>query len=242
MNPKVLIFAPISQVKDYCMPQWLEHISNLTYDNYFIYLVDNSEDRNYFKKYADSFPHIDYSWFNPKGLRSQDFIAESQERGRLYAMEGSFDYMMSIECDIFPPFDVIEQLLSNKKDIACGVYNWGFAEERKPLIQMAEHFDTHFQNRNMDIDEAYYFMDGKPKDIFHAGIGCALISAKVFHKIPFRSEPNSDAHSDTWFALDCFMRNFSIVADTSVVCEHQNQAWSYQEELIKTNQNVIKSK
>jgi cellulose synthase/poly-beta-1,6-N-acetylglucosamine synthase-like glycosyltransferase len=59
MNPKVLLFAPISQVKDYCLPQWLEHISNLTYENYHVYLVDNSEYSNFFKKYADSFPNID---------------------------------------------------------------------------------------------------------------------------------------------------------------------------------------
>jgi len=238
MYPKVLVFAPISQVKDYCLPQWLEHISNLTYENYHVYLVDNSDDSNFFKKYADSFPNIDYSWYNPKGLRSQDFIAQSQEKGRQYAINGKFDYIMSIECDVFPPLDVIERLLNHKNDVVCGIYQWGFGDNRKPLIQVAEHFDTHFQNRNMQFDEAYHFVDGTTKDIFHAGIGCALISAKVFYKIFFRSEQDSDAHSDTWFAFDCWMRNFNIVADTSVFCLHDNQAWSYQEELIKNNQNV----
>lgn len=237
-KPKVLVFAPISQVKEYCLPQWLEHISNLTYENYSIYLVDNSENSNFFKKYSDSFPNIEWSWYNPKGLRSQDFIAESQEKCRKYAIENKFDYMMSIECDVFPPLDCIETLMKHKSDVVCGIYQWGFGDNRKPLIQIAEHFDTHFQNRNMLHDEAFKFMDGTTKEIFHAGIGCALISARVFTKIFFRSEKDAESHSDTWFAFDCWMRNLTILADTSVFCEHHNQAWSYQEEVTKNNQNI----
>jgi hypothetical protein len=237
---KVLVFSPISEVKDYCMPQWLEHITNLTYPNYYIFLVDNSEDRNYFKKYEKSYPEIDYSWFNPKGLRVQDFIASSQEKCRQYAINGNFDVMMSIECDIFPPFDCIERLLRHDADVISGLYNWGFGDERKPLIQTSEHFDTYFANRNMSFDEAYCFIDGTPKEIFHAGIGCAAIREKVFKKIPFRSEPNSEIFSDTLFALDCYLNNFKVILDTSVVCEHQNQSWKYQEEITKYKSNVIR--
>jgi len=238
MTPKVLVFAPISEVKDYCMPQWLERISNLSYPNYHIFLMDNSEDRNFFKKYADSYPQIDYSWYSPKGLRSQDFITMCQEKGRQYAINGNFDYIMSIECDVFPPLNVIEELLQTKSDVASGIYNWGFGIERKPLLQVAEHFDTHFESRNMDFDEAYSFLDGKNKPVFNAGIGCALISSKVFRKLPFRSEPNSNAHSDSWFSMDCFLYNFSFVVNTNVICEHINQSWGYQEEITKTSNHV----
>lgn len=239
---KVLVFSPISEVKDYCMPQWLEHITNLTYPNYHIFLVDNSEDRNYFKKYIDLFPEIDYEWLNPKGLRPQDFIALSQEKCRQYAINGYFDVMMSIECDVFPPFDCIERLIKHDADVIAGIYNWGFGEDRKPLIQLAEHFDTHFSNRNMDFDEAYVFIDGTEKHIFHAGLGCTAIKSKVFNKIPFRSEPNSEIFSDTLFALDCYLYNFSTICDTSVICEHQNQSWGYQQEITKYKNNVIRKR
>lgn len=237
---KVLVFSPISDVKDYCMPQWLEHISNLTYPNYFIFLVDNSKEKNFFKKkYASVYPNIDYSWFNPEGLNSQAFIAESQERGRKYAINGNFDRIMSIECDVFPPLDVIERLMQTDGDVVSGVYNWNFGEKRKPLIQVPIHFNTYFKNRNMDFDEALFFLDGKNKEVFSAGIGCALIKRKVFNKISFRHEPNIDAHSDTFFCIDLYFNNFSFVLNTEVVCEHINQSWGYQEEITKYNNNYV---
>jgi hypothetical protein len=235
---KVLVTAPISKVKDYVLERWMEHISNLTYENYDILLVDNSESSSWHKKYIDQFPNIKFIYFSPRGLTSQEFISYCQEKSRKYAYINNYDYIMSIECDVFPPLNVIESLMQHDKDVACGIYNWGFKEKRKPLIQTAEIFDTHFETRNMDYDEAMIFINGSLKEVYNVGLGCALISRNVFRRIPFRFQKDDSNHSDSWFAFDCYFKKIQIYADTKIICEHENQSWGYQEEAAKQNAGV----
>ena len=229
--PKVLVFAPISQVKDYCMDEWINHISNLSYPNYEILLVDNSADNKYHQTLKQKYPHIKFKYVSPKGMRSQEFIAASQEVARLYILKGDYAYGMCIECDVFPVHDVIQRLKRHYAQVAVGIYSWHFGVKRRPLIQMAEVFNRHFKNRNIDYEEGLMFMDGKPKQVLGAGIGCALIYRDVFRKVGFRSIEDFDAHSDTYFYLDIYENNGKVIADTSVFCHHKNQSWGYQQEI-----------
>lgn len=238
MNKKVLVAAPISSVKEYCILEWMQHISNLSYDNYDILLVDNSPNDGWYLKYKHEFPKINFLYFNPKGLDSQAFISASQEKYRKYAYVHKYDYIMSIECDVFPPLDCIERLLKHEKEVCGGIYSWLFNEKRRPLIQLSEHFDTHFETRSLDFDEALIFCDGTLKRIHNIGLGCLLISRNVFKKIPFRYVQNDSNHSDSWFALDCYLKGIPIYADTSLFCLHKNQSWGYQTEITKSNAGI----
>lgn len=235
---KVLVAAPISSVKQYCILDWMNHISNLSYENYDILLVDNSQSNGWHLQYKLEFPKINFLYFNPKGLDSQAFIAACQEKFRKYAYLNDYDYIISIECDVFPPLDIIERLLSHNKPIVGGIYSWGFNEKRQPLIQVSEYFDTHFETRNLDFDEAMMFCDGSLKQVHHIGLGCLLIHRNIFKKIPFRYVENDSNHSDSWFAFDCSLKGINIYADTSILCRHENQSWGYQSEITKSDARI----
>ncbi len=49
-KPKVLVGCPTSNHKEYCLKQYAEAVKKLTYKNYDILLVDNSENDEYLKK------------------------------------------------------------------------------------------------------------------------------------------------------------------------------------------------
>ena len=45
---KILVACPVADVKDYCFDEWIIKANNLTYENKDIFVVDNSEGREYF--------------------------------------------------------------------------------------------------------------------------------------------------------------------------------------------------
>jgi hypothetical protein len=236
---KILVTAPISKVKDYCMEDWINHILNLTYASYDILLVDNSHDNNYYKELKKKFPQVNFLYFNPTGLESKVFITQCQEKSRAYAISNNYTHIMSIECDVFPPLNVIEELLRVQSDIACGFYSFDFEHNRKPLLQSSDYFNTHYSIRNMDYDETFILADGKNHQIFGGGLGCCLISRKVFCAIPFRIVDKQDSHSDPYFFMDCELSGFTTTLNTNMFCEHRNQNWSHQYSMI-LNQQLFK--
>jgi cellulose synthase/poly-beta-1,6-N-acetylglucosamine synthase-like glycosyltransferase len=235
---KVLVTAPVSKVKDYCMKEWLNHILNLTYENYEILLVDNSFENQYHRDLRKNYPEINVMYYNPKGLSTQDTIMVCNENARIYAVQNNFDYILSLHCDILPPLNCIEELIRAETDVACGFYSWGFKEDRKPLLQSSDFFKNHFATRNMQLDEAIMLADGKNHEVFSAGLGCALISGKVFHTVPFRNLPNTNLYHDAFFFMDCELSGFFVEVVTSMFCEHLDKQGFIADEKDKHN-NVI---
>ena len=50
MVPKVLVGCPTSDYKSYCIEKYAESVKRLSYKNYDILIVDNSEKDGYFKR------------------------------------------------------------------------------------------------------------------------------------------------------------------------------------------------
>lgn len=237
---KILVAAPISDVKDYVLYEWMEHVSQLTYPNYDILLVDNSLNDGYINKFKYNFPQVKFLHINPKGLRVQDFIRESQNKIRRYMLDNNYMALMSIECDVFPPLDVIETLFKHKADIATGLYGWGDAGvKRRPLVQQSHlyldalrNMDV-FRNENLSFEEGLRFIDGKTKEVFSTGLGCALISKAVLVNIPYRTDEDTEHHADTYFMLDAHFKGFKALCDTSVWCRHKSQSWIIQNAIVE---------
>jgi hypothetical protein len=145
---------------------------------------------------------------------------------RSYFLNNNFDFYFSLETDIFPQKDIIEELLFSRKKVIGGVYYRDEGVNRKLMIQ--KHIcrsPNNIGTLNIDADEDYFFIDGKIKQTASVGLGCVLINKSVLEKIKFRWEEKRDRHPDSYFTEDCFKNNIDIFAHTNCVCRHDNKNW-----------------
>ena len=234
MFPKILIAAPQHESKNYCWDLWAERVKSLTYPNYDVFISDNSPTKDNLKIIKSKGFNAKHTPSNKKGLLHT--INDSHNACRNYALTNNYEYILHLETDIIPPFDVIERLLNHKRKICSGLYDLFHGKKRKLMVQIPEDYDRSIRGyRTVGYAEEREsnFFDGKIKKVYHAGIGCILIHKSVLKKFPFRVVSGIDFHSDTWFANDCYMHNIPIYVDTTLMCEHLNSTWlSVKEEVL----------
>jgi GT2 family glycosyltransferase len=118
-NPKVLVGCPTYQGFGYCLDKFLESVNGLSYQNYDVLLADNSEGDEY------------YNLLKQKGINALkaprlkgmfDTVAYSRNMIIDYALKNGYDYFLNLDQDVIPPKNIIEELLSCKKDIVSGIY------------------------------------------------------------------------------------------------------------------------
>lgn len=225
-RPRVLVCAPQHSSKMYAFEKWWNRVKELTYDNFEVFLADNSEtDEN--SKYFESLG-IKSTWIKPlkEGLIAT--MAKSHQACAEYALQNGFDFILHLETDIVPPRDVIERLLAWKKDVIGGCYDIFFGSSRKAMIQQAESYDRTVRAftpaQFVEETEPLYF-DGNIHRVYHVGLGCVLIHRGILSRIKFRYEKGANVHPDTVFCTDCFQMQIPIYIDSNVQCEHYNQTW-----------------
>ena len=222
-NPKVLVAAPTSIVKRYIAIDWCIMAKNLTYPNYDILIVDNSIDENYHKQlraYGFKVLHV-----SPKNKSAKAYVTESQNLIRDVFLKGNYDYLMSIEIDIIPPANVIEKLLSSKKDIVSVPYFIDFGKKSNLLmihLRKTKGEKAHEPYR-VGFDEDFDDYNGNVNLVYSNGIGCSLIKRHVLEKIKFRYGPLG--YSDTYFYQDVWEAGLNNYVDTSMIAKHFNSDW-----------------
>jgi hypothetical protein len=138
----------------------------------------------------------------------------------------NYDYLLHLETDLFPPNDIIEQLMFHQVPIVSALYYVDNGIYRKPMIQRKVKLAPRFlTSKNFMANEDLCFCDGTVKKVAHAGIGCILIHRSVFEKVQFRHIDGVNNHPDTYFAEDCAQNKIPIHLDTSIVVEHENSPW-----------------
>jgi hypothetical protein len=224
--PKILLAAPINKVKNYCFEEWLNYIKNFTYKNFDVYFVDNSVDFSWHEKYKTEDIKIDY--VSPIKKRNVDILCECQNKIRQHVMDWGYDYYLSLECDVFPPLDVIELLLSDKKDIVSFPY---FINQGEFSILCMTELESGWGkinvNRNIDFQEQLFKFNGQVIKSDANGIGCAMIKKDVLFKIKgFRTDPSQNVHADMFFYIDLKNLGIENYLDTSLIVEHRNISWN----------------
>jgi len=229
-NPKVLLAAPTSHVKAYCFWDWIVNIKNFTYPNLDILLVDNSpgtECYEYLKKVSG----IRVIHVNPGNRTTQEFITESQNKMRDIVLEEGYDYLFSLESDVFPTVrDIVERLMDHGVEVVTAPYMIGQGKDSGLLIGYQV---QSFVVKNalfgiiLPANYGFYLMDGSLKAVNQCGIGCTLIHRDILEQVKFRYEKGQASHSDSFFYTDLWYLGITAYIDTSLYCHHENQEWGY---------------
>lgn len=230
-KPKILIASPVSNKKEYCLWEWLSLVNSLSYLNYELALCDNSIDANFHKKlipYCDKVFHINPTMYeNFWQVQTESLLVL-----RDYFLNGDYDYFFSLECDIFPKFDVIESLLLDKIEYGkrCNVIGYPYILDVKSnsRVMMMEQdtfgFASHAQ-RIFDYESGFIKFDGDIEPTYHLGLGCILFSKKVIEKVFFRYSPFIDNPPDFFIHEDLYSLGEPVIISKRYMPRHYNSNW-----------------
>ena len=240
--PKILLAAPTSDKKDYCFDKWADTVLNLDYPSYSVMLVDNSHDEEYYHKILDRGIYCIH--VKPEG-NVVDYITDCQNLIRYYVLKGGYDYLFSLETDVFPQRDTLLSLVLNNKPVVTAPYLVQY-KGGDPTICWLDANDQHIgknsylQTRLVDTKETLHRVTGKLVKVFACGIGCTLIHSEVLREIPFRSEVadnetrmDKSVFSDSLFYIDCMKKKIPCYLDTSLLVRHEYSGWDDNLDLYK---------
>jgi hypothetical protein len=234
--PKILLACPISDYKSYIIWDWLKYIQKLTYpvDNL---LVDNSNDVDSMLQISKQYPNITVAHIQQRkdDVSRRHVMAESMEfiryvSTRLIDTSKKYDYLFSLECDVFPPLNIIEKLLKIDGPVVGATYFINHGADSKLMLQRIEpkYFGNDSIVRMLTQDESFLFCDGTVKHVFSCGFGCVLIKTEVLKKVKFRAVDDPEGkliHHDNTFFLDIYKQQIPVKVDTSIICKHFNSSW-----------------
>lgn len=228
--PKVLIFTPIYEGKDYCLDEWLENIKNINYPNKRHIVIDNSKTTRYFKKLKKKLPKYGLEVYHvARGNNSRESLSRAQTFARRIAIDEGYDYLFSLESDIIVSPEIVQVLLSHGLDVVSGLYMLGDKQEgvQVPCITKAE-FNKQlgsYGTRLLHPEEYIQYINAGLKQVVAGGMGCCLISRKIFKDIGFYYDPRFQGHSDVYFFNELFWKKIPMFVDTDMVCDHRNSDW-----------------
>jgi GT2 family glycosyltransferase len=234
--PRVLVGTPTFDGKNYCYDDWIENVKSLTYPNYDIFIADNSLTRDNSEKLKeDSDIIVEYVTNHTNRKSVMKRIADSHNAVRQYALDGGYDFLLHLESDVFPPKNVIQELLSfNTKAIGAS-YEIYDGDERQVMVRIAEndYSDNTIVSSGDKIDR---HIDGKIKMVWSVGLGCNLLHRSVLEKIEFRHQfmDEKPIPSDTLFSWDMREKGIPQYWHSGIYCEHRNKAWvKYGDDFVK---------
>lgn len=212
-KPRILIGIPTWEGMDYILERFVENLKKFTYPYYDILFVDNSRGDDYFLKLkSKGFKVIKVPWtkFSRKRLTdSRNIIREE-------FLKGDYDYLFSLEQDLLPPKDIIENLLKHHKYVIGAPYK--ISQEKLACV-----FTGHFSNRHPITKEPVDWHSevmsvvewkGKVTKVHSCGLGCVLINRYTLEKIKkFRWIPGMLSHDDTFFYIECRQLKIPVYLD-----------------------------
>ncbi len=228
-NPKILLGTPTFEGKEYCLDLWIKTIKEIKKTTSCdILLVDNSKG-NYYKNLLEKKYKI-------KTLKSKQYkekplktLKESREKLFDYAIKNNYDYLFSIEQDIFPPKEILKYLLKIRKQIkdneaiiATPYIIARISYETIPYLtkdQLSNIAIERIYSKKMKrkIQKNLTMKEIKRKKkifkIYAGGFGCTLIDTSILKKIKLKYTEKATRPDDAFFYLDCFKQKINSYVD-----------------------------
>lgn len=221
--PSVLVGCPVSQVKEYCISQYLVQCLNLTYPNKTLHWIDNSVNQQWhvhnllLKGFSCDYVH-------QKGRRNQVYITECQNMLRQKAIYENFDYLFMLECDIFCQLNIIEQLMAYDEDICAARYLIGEGDKSQILATAVDSLPFGMRSQR-NMEEGFLEFGRKKTNNRFFGFGCILWKTEIIKHFPFHVEEKVNAHADMYAFMDYYEAGIKV-QEHPVLVGHRNSSWS----------------
>jgi len=224
--PRVLVVTTTYYKKDYAFKTFIKHAKALSYPNFDHVFIDNSHDT----RYANRLRRRGVKCFHvERGNNTREAIARSCNFGRKLALKGGYDYMFMLESDVYPPHDIIQQLMIQGKDVITGLYYIGDREkgQRVPCVTVEKWNEQLlcWGTRLLRQDEFDDWINKGVKQCQAGSFGCCLISKNILEKFPFYYCPELSGHPDIYFFNELKNKKRQVFIHTDIICEHENTPW-----------------
>lgn len=224
--PKVLIFTPIYEGKDYCLDRWLGFVKDINYPNKKHIIIDNSATSAYAESLKPRVEHLGIEVYHVgRGNNSREALTRAQVFARKMALDEGYDYLLSIESDIMVPPNVVQWLVSRHKGVVTGCYLIGTENNRIPCITLPEQYGDHWGTRLLKPEEFKQFTNNGIVQVQAGGMGCCLMRRDVLEKVGFYYDSRFKGHSDIYFFNSCFNMKIPVFVDTDMWLDHDNKPW-----------------
>jgi hypothetical protein len=226
--PRILIAVPTYDAKNYCLDAFMDNIKNFSYPkgNIEIYVADNSKSNKNALMIRDKYK-VKTFWKDYSDMSLMEKLADSHNQLRRYFLESNNDYMFHLESDIFPPSDIIEQLLWCRKPIVNALYQIFDGSWRNPCIRLQDKKAPHYDEFMFPYELGnfhHHWIDGTLKETYIAGIGCCLMKRPIMQNFEFRSgKEEISSPPDTYFADDLRAGKVQNWVHTGILCFHWNR-------------------
>ncbi len=231
---KILIGCPTYNRYVYCIDTWVERVKEIqefSKEHQIDYLLlDNSPTEEFYNSSREKNINMIKAPYFPD-VRERVVYSRNLLRERF--LEGGYDYLFSLEQDIIPPKDIIEKLLSHKKDVVSAYYG----KTVKLLLQDNETGEL----KEAVIELALIWVKADKERIRRAnpqevldkglievggyGIGCVLISREVMEKVKFEYKKDKKAFDDMFFCEDVEKAGYGLFLDSDIQAVHLHKQW-----------------
>jgi hypothetical protein len=181
-----------------------------------------------------------------RGRNSRDALANAANYLRKRAIDGGYDYLLMLECDIFPQADIIEKLLKNANpgslilQEGCRVvgapYHITDGKTTHLCVFMPERNEATglVGTKMIGVGKENEFLYRGLQRVHGMGVGCTLIHKSILEKFSFwYSELDDDRmknvahkkHPDVYFYLDLHNAQIPVFCDTDSYVVHKPSDW-----------------
>ncbi len=242
-NPKILVATPVYDKMEYCFDDFVKAVLEIQYDNYDILIIDNSKEEIFFDKITSKYKNYKIKFIKDKTAHIKNKLRLISSRNMIidYALQNNYEYILMLDSDVIAPKNIIQKLLSSKKDIISGLYYNQFIIDGKPKYRPVvychitpEEYEVIKQKvkfppivkscedlrRHLTIDEAN---SNKIYRVKIPSAGCMLIKRQVFRKIRYGLldlPENIRTADDIYFCIKASEAGFELYCDTSIKCNH----------------------
>ncbi len=223
-QPKILLFCPVSNYKDYILWDWLKHIKKLTFKPLDILLIDNSNNTLYAQRIAAEGFNCIHVHRKP-GESLLQVMANCYIIFREHFLKNNYDFWFSLECDIFPPVNIIEYLLCHRKQAIGATYFTRAHGHDSLLTSDLMYIDNVTSDQPDTFFKDFARVNGHPQKMPNPGLGCFLIHKSVLQKVSFHNKLKDEAGTDSQFWEDVWNAKIDCWLDTSLNVKHFNSLW-----------------
>jgi hypothetical protein len=228
-KPKVLLGTPTYQGKEYCLDYWVKIVKAIQKEsNCDIIIIDNSK--------TDYYSNLIRKKYKLKVIKSKHYsgkpitsLAESRKLLYKYAIKNQYDFLFSLEQDVFPPSDIIEHFLKIRKEIKAKETIIGapyaitnVTDGKKPYVQkdkltsvaLKRIYSRRMKRKIQDLILRKQMLKRKKVFKVHAtGFGCALIDVSILKKVKIRYSEKSYRPDDALLFIELEKIKIPVYAD-----------------------------